>query len=277
MNARRLAVFALVLAVVLPAFAGSHLDTRVFVLRHRSASEAGRMVERMLSDEGSLTVQPGQRRLTVQDRAEVVRRVARFLQQFDAAPPEFRVRISLFRASNGNKKQAARPSDPSLDPGMLEKMRRMFRYDSFELLGWSVVRGEPGGELGVGLNDRYRVVFSARVLPAFPLAIPIRQKAQPGKDRKVHGTPVPAGSPKTDFQDGFGTISAVKGKERLRLEHLRLLQRTQGKGDGGPMKELLKTSLMLAPGQSVVLGAAASENAPNALILVVEALEPSEE
>ncbi len=276
MNARRLVVVALALVMALPAFAGSHLDTRVFVLRHRSASEAGRMVERMLSEDGSLTVQPAQRRLTIQDRTEVVQRIARFLQQFDAVPPEFRVRISLFRASNG-KKKAARPSDPSIDPAMLEKMRRMFRYESFELLGWSVVRGEPGGELGVGLNDRYRVVFSARMLPAFPLAIPVGRKTPPTRGAKGTRTPVPVRRPEVKGRDGYGQIGEVTGKERLRLEHLRLLQRTEGKGAGEPMRELLKTTLMLTPGQSVVLGAAASENAPNALILVVEALDPSEE
>jgi hypothetical protein len=39
----------------------------------------------------------------------------------------------------------------------------------------------------------------------------------------------------------------------------------------------VRTTLLLAPGQSIILGAAPSEDAETALVLVVEALGPAEE
>ncbi len=279
MKIRTVAFALLLFLVVAPAMAGQGLDVRVFVLAHKSPAEASRAIEKMLSADGSLTVQPAARRLTVQDHPEVIQRVDRFLQQFDVADPEFRVRLTLFRATNGKVKKTSADAVPDIDPGMIQKMQRMFRYRHFEPLGWTVVHGVPGTEVGVGLGERYRVVFNARVLPGFLFGgAPIRavEKDHNGKktDRRGQVETVPGPS---KGRPADGTLSSLRngGPDRLRLEHLRLL-RQQEVGRDGPMDELLKTTLMLAPGQSIVLGAAPSEKAKNALVLVVEALDPTE-
>ena len=271
MSRRALALVLLaVLAVAVSGRAAAQLETREFVLAHRSASEAGRAIEPFLSPDGSLTVTPALRRLRVTDRPDVLRRIAVFLEQFDAAPAEYRLRISLFRARDRGRDGASPPGVERVDGALLARMRRLFRYERFDLLGRRTVGGTVGGEVSVGLGGPYGVTFTPRAtlpLPALPELGDV-PRPTPGA---AGATPAPGARLRLPVKRP--AARERRPVERLRLEHFRLLRRPAG---GSAPEELLTTTLALAPGQNIVLGAAPSERSPEALVLVVEALELGE-
>jgi len=103
---------ALALAVVLTAGAATAaasaavMTAQVFQLRHISVADAVRVIQPLLSEEGSFMVQPAVSRLTVQDRPEIVARVAELIEVIDRAPNKFHIRVDLYLASNEKMPEA---------------------------------------------------------------------------------------------------------------------------------------------------------------------------
>ena len=71
--------------------------SRVFQLEHVSVSEASAAIQPMLSEAGSVTLQPKLSRIVVQDQLEIVDRVTEVIEKLDHIPGKFSVRIDLLR------------------------------------------------------------------------------------------------------------------------------------------------------------------------------------
>lgn len=143
--------------------------TRVFTLRYASVADASTAVQPLLSEHGSLTVQPRQARLTVQDSPEVVRKVVRLIEEMDKAPVVYRIRVDLLEGTR---------SAPYSSPAVVEvseRVRRAYGYTSYRRLGSTSFEGEVGVAVGAALGPRYRVGFLAESLAgagATPFGIP---------------------------------------------------------------------------------------------------------
>ena len=82
----RITITALVFMIAALVWADeSATTTRVFQIQHTSVAEASSAVQPLLSENGTLTVQPQKNRITVQDTAEIVQRVADVLAELDTA------------------------------------------------------------------------------------------------------------------------------------------------------------------------------------------------
>jgi len=231
-------VTALVLATAWAARAGdAELVVRVFAVHHRPVAEATQAIEPLLSAEGTVTVKPRAGEIIVQDHRDVVERVAEFLKRWDAPPPPQRLQLTLLLATNAPPKRGQRRA--RLDPELERRVASVFHYRFFGRLGASTVEAAAGDEVVVALGDRYRVRLAVR----FP-------------------------GPRTM---GFHPGRAPARPERFRLEPLVLERREAGEG-GERLVPVLRTTVGLAPGQRVVVGAAPSEDADAALVLVVESL-----
>ena len=84
-----------IVAVALSAADRSSTTVRVFNLKNASVIEAFTAIEPLLSNDGSVTVQPSRGRITIQDSPEVVGRIASMMAELDRIPGEYRIEVEL--------------------------------------------------------------------------------------------------------------------------------------------------------------------------------------
>ncbi len=153
----RKAVFVLLLSVVTLAFqaAGqSETIVRVFNLKNASVVEAFTAIEPLLSDDGSVTVQPARGRITIQDSPQIVGRITKLLDELDRIPGEYRIEVELLEGLD-----TERVSD--LPPELDRRLHRMFPFKSYRRAGRTVFQGEFGQPTTASLSPTYRLSFLA--------------------------------------------------------------------------------------------------------------------
>jgi hypothetical protein len=194
-------------------------------------AEASNAIQPLLSENGTLTVQPQKDRITVQDTAEVVERVAEVLAELDTAPGTFSVMFRLLRAT-----QAKVPAEQRVDVN--RKIQQMFPSASYMEIGLTLIHGELTVPVAATIGEAYQLSF---------VATPVRApKNMPFGMRKM------------------GT--------RYTLENL-TLTRTKTKESGGRGKvEVIHSDVSISPGQQTSIGAGASEESKNGLVLIIEAM-----
>jgi type II secretory pathway component GspD/PulD (secretin) len=83
------------------ALVAADTDTvsRAFELEHASVLEVSAAVQPLLSEFGSLTVQPKLSRIVVQDRSDVMKRVTTLIEELDRVPGLYSVQIELLEGT----------------------------------------------------------------------------------------------------------------------------------------------------------------------------------
>lgn len=230
---RVLLIPLVVMAAAVPALA-AEVETvvRVFRLHYVSVMEVSRAVEPLLSERGSLTVQPRQSRISVQDLPAVVEHVAQLIEEMDRRPESYRIQVELLEGtSKALKPELAVEVDPS--------MRNMFRFKAYRRLGTAVFEGELGSPATADLGRGFKLSFVAEAMEF------------------SEQTPWGARDP--------GNRMHIRS---LILEHIKELEDGSQKA-----REVLSTSIFLAPKQKVYIGAGQSESSKSGLVLIVKAQE----
>lgn len=182
MSGRNLAA-ALVALAALAAVRGqssppSALLARAFVVHHRELADAADIVQPVLSSEGSVKIQPRLRTLVVEDRNDVLDRVAALLESFDLPPRNVEVTLSLFLGTaQGRAGQAPGAAGFSREVrGVLETLGDFTKWTSYEPLGSRAVTAIEGGAPVVAdLSDDYRVVFTVDAIQVAQRAVTFKR------------------------------------------------------------------------------------------------------
>lgn len=154
---------ALLLLVAVVATAGDQTEVRVIQLRHHSARDGVSLAEGMLSEEGSVLLQPRQNTLTVRDRTEVVRRIAEALAAWDVSGAAYRVRVRLVLAST-TPPPPGQPK-PRLT-GFGSELTGVFRWGGFEEIDSLEVQAQEGTAVDIKAAQGYSVRFALRAVPS---------------------------------------------------------------------------------------------------------------
>jgi hypothetical protein len=231
---RKTLVFVAVIGIA-AAVTAAKLETvsRVFRLEHASVSEASAAIQPMLSEDGSLTLQPKLSRIVVQDQAEIIDRVTEMIAQLDHVPGAFTIQIHLLK---GGK---AIPYGTVDEVPVEERLRKMFKVEAFHRLGISTIEGVLGSPTRAELGSSFQVSFLAQ-LPEYPESTP-------------WGVPDPG--------------------NRLQLRQLVLERKEVAADGTMTTDELLRTNVLLSPKQTVYIGAGNSEESEDVLVLIVHAEE----
>lgn len=153
----RKTMFVLILstvAIALSAADKSATTVRVFNLKNASVSEAFAVIEPLLSEDGSITVQPSRGRITIQDSPEVVGRISTLMSDLDRIPGEYRIEVELLE---GLDVEQASDLPADLD----RRLHRMFPFKSYRRAGSTVFQGEFGQPTTASLSSNYRLSFLA--------------------------------------------------------------------------------------------------------------------
>jgi hypothetical protein len=143
------------------------LTVQVFHLKHISAREAAAAIEGRLSQDGSMTVRPAARRITVQDHAGVVADVEKLMASIDRRPVRFRVRVEVLEGTD------AEYSVPALAE-VTERLRQVFPFTAYQRIGVAEFAGEAGDSGTLALDDDYqvRLTVNAQRLDNLPFGLP---------------------------------------------------------------------------------------------------------
>lgn len=206
--------------------------SRLFTLDHISVSAVSTAVQPLLSEHGSLTLQPSRSRLSVQDVPSVVEKVAKLIDELDRAPDHYRIHIELIEGSEASY-SSAEPASVQVD----SRLRSMFKFPSFHRLGGATLEGEIGDSAVALLGGDHQVSFLAQ--------------------RVEYSPDTPWGAPNPG--------------NRIQLRHFLLKWVGDDPAGTEKTQELLQTSMFLSANQKVYIGAGKSEDAENGLVLIVHA------
>jgi hypothetical protein len=146
-----------------PQPASDAVSARAYEVKFKSLADAAELVSPLLSREGTLTLQPRLKTITVQDRVSVLGRVAALLQSFDLAPRNVEISLSLFLGTDKRAQEAGRTVPPSAMTrdvrGIAETLGDFTKWNAYEPLGGRAVTGVEGGRVTVNLSDEYRVAY----------------------------------------------------------------------------------------------------------------------
>jgi hypothetical protein len=215
--------------------AAANTDTvsRVFTLEYASVSDASAAIQPMLSEAGSLTLQPKLSRIVVQDQPEIIDRVTEMIEKLDHVPGAYRIQIDLLK---GGK---ATPYGTADEVPVEDRLRKMFKVEVFHRLGRSTIEGVLGSSTRAELGTSFQVSLLAQI-PEYPESTP-------------WGAPDPG--------------------NRLQLRQLVLERKEVAADGTLTTDELLRTNVLLSPKQTVYIGAGNSEDSEDVLVLIVHAQE----
>ena len=143
--------------------AADAVSARAYEVKFKSLADAAELVAPMLSPQGTVTLQPRLKMLTVQDRVSVLDRVAALLASFDLAPRNVEISMSLFLGTDRREQEAGRsvppPSMTRDVRGIAETLGDFTKWNAYEPLGGRAVTGAEGGRVTVNLSAEYRVSY----------------------------------------------------------------------------------------------------------------------
>jgi hypothetical protein len=147
---------ALLLATTPALRATEEAGVRVFVLKYKRVEEAALLIRPHLSEWASVTLAQRLNAMTVTDREENLKTIARVLADFDAPPRGFTFAIKLVRA------RADVPAGSMAQEigGLGAKLRSMFQFNDYTLIDSAVLRGVEGKPVSYRLGEEYVLTFS---------------------------------------------------------------------------------------------------------------------
>lgn len=158
-----LATLAFAPAVANEAPGEDRVATRAFEIKFRSVADASELVSPLLSAEGTVTLQPRLRVLTVRDRGSILEQVASVLEAFDVPPRNVEVTVGLFLGTDRRDQEAGRRTAapvPSREVrGVSETLGDFTKWNEYAPLGSRAITGAEGSRVEVPISDEYRVSY----------------------------------------------------------------------------------------------------------------------
>jgi len=229
MTRTSLLVLALLFGASRPAAVPvAEVVVRVFALKYHAPEDAVAVVRPVLTEGGSVIVQPKGNVLTVRDSAAAVERAARTIAAWDVAPRSIDLRITLIRAAVEPRPGPGVAPVPVMErelEGIGDRLRQLFRFTSYTRLDTLLVQGAEGQTVTSVLGRDYRIEFQI---------------------------------------EGSDDLRQVRLKG-LTFEHLRPVP---GPGIAVPRGDILRTTLNVPVDQPFILAVGRDEAATGALVLV---------
>ncbi len=155
-----LGVIALLALSTLVARA-SELDpivTRTFTLQHRAAAEAIDLIHPLLTARGAVELRPVGNTLVIRDGSKTVEDALALLTEFDVPAPPLRFEVRIVRASLDGAEPDTRSAE-ALSPALVERLKELLRFDSFELLSGADLAAAENQYLESWIGSEFQIRF----------------------------------------------------------------------------------------------------------------------
>jgi hypothetical protein len=140
------------------------LVLHAYMLKHQRASDAIPLVHPLLSERGTVELQPAENTLVIRDSPGALARILPVLRSFDHAPRPLRVEIMIVRASKSNVSPPMNHSD--LPDELTRRLRKILLYDNYDMEAQAQLQPVEGESLTYEIGEGYVVAFRlGTVLP----------------------------------------------------------------------------------------------------------------
>jgi hypothetical protein len=140
------------------------LVLHAYMLKHQRASDAIPLVHPLLSERGTVELQPADNTLVIRDSAGALARILPVLRSFDHAPRPLRVEIMIVRASRSAVSPPMNHSD--LPDELTRRLRKILLYDNYDLEAQAQLQPVEGESVTYEIGEGYVVAFRlGTVLP----------------------------------------------------------------------------------------------------------------
>jgi type II/III secretion system protein len=140
------------------------LVLHAYTLKYQRASDALPLVHPLLSEHGTVELQPGDNTLVIRDNPGALSRILPVLRSFDHAPRPLRVEILIVRASRSAVSPPLGHSD--LPEELTQKLRKLLLYDNYDLEAQAKLKPVEGEAVTYEIGEGYLVAFRlGTVLP----------------------------------------------------------------------------------------------------------------
>jgi type II/III secretion system protein len=133
------------------------LVLHAYTFKYRPASEAIALVHPLLSQRGTVELQPSDNTLVVRDTPAALNRIVSALRSYDRPARPLRLEIFLVRASRTVVSPAAPHSDlPEL---LTQRLRSLLPFDSYDLEAQARLSAQEGQAVTYSMGGDYEVGF----------------------------------------------------------------------------------------------------------------------
>jgi hypothetical protein len=162
---RKVIFFAALVAFSAPALpslatpgksASEEVAVRVFVLRWKRIEEAALLIRPHLSDSASVTLTQKLNAMTITDREENLKTIAKVLAEFDVPPRGFTFAVKLVRA----RADVPEGSMAQEIGGIGAKLKTMFQFNDYALIDSTTFQGAEGRTVSYRLGEEYVLNFT---------------------------------------------------------------------------------------------------------------------
>jgi hypothetical protein len=153
-----LVILSLLGAVPSPirAAADDQLPTRLFTIRFKAVEDVVLLIEPVMGERGSYTVQPRLKAITVRDTPANLTRISDLIAGFDQPPRSVRLVIQVLRATEADPASSHRGSESTGIPSIL---RDVTKWSEVSVLGSASMVGVEGAQSTLNIGDEFRVRF----------------------------------------------------------------------------------------------------------------------
>jgi len=141
-----------------PEATRSHLPTQLFTVRFKDVNDVYLLIEPLLSQRGSVQMQPRLKTLAVTDDGETLKKVEAMIQSYDLPPKSVAVALQLILAT------AAEKPPETISPrirGVIQKLNEIStKWSDYRLLGSVTVPCTEGEKASAELGEDYRISFA---------------------------------------------------------------------------------------------------------------------
>ncbi|HEV7667663.1 MAG TPA: hypothetical protein VGS22_04000 [Thermoanaerobaculia bacterium] len=138
-----------------PAVAALTLHAYTFV--HQPASEAMPLVHPMLSERGTVELQPADNTIAIRDTRAVIARIMPLLREFDHPIRALSVEVMIVKASRAVMSPPVSHSD--LPPDLTRRLRSLLPYEIYDLAARAELSTAEGETVAYDLGQDFQVSF----------------------------------------------------------------------------------------------------------------------
>jgi hypothetical protein len=170
-------------AAALPLAGADEAAVKVFMLKYKRVEEAALLIRPHLSPSASITLTQSLNAMTVTDREENLKTIAKVLASFDLPPRGFSVAVKLVKA----RADVSAGSMSKEISGLGAKLTELFKFNDYVLIDSAVIRGVEGEGVTYRLGDDYQISFTigrssfGEVLLLSPFSLSRMRKNEQGK------------------------------------------------------------------------------------------------
>lgn len=179
---KKLLLIIIIVLIVSKGIYADEYEKKIFKIKFKEIEEIALLIKPMISEQGTITIQPRGKTITVYDLKENISRIEKAIIEYDIPSPSIKIILKLIEAEE--KKQEELQSKM---PDFILKMKNLFKYTAYNVKGEFLLETSEGSISSFSIAEDYRISFRTSSVNAEKGIIQLRNFTIEKKDKKKEG------------------------------------------------------------------------------------------